>query len=225
MPEGRRPERVAEAVLRAVSESPMCDLRDPRLRGSTLTAVRVDDYLRHRRVYFSHREGSVRAPAAVVAHRVDGGFAARRGGRPSGQRRRARCRCPRPWPHWLTQGAPSFASCRTAGRGQGCSPERSVQHRSGASANGEMSLAQTLAPKSTWFSNSVWEPSLWKLRFLNEPNGRETEFRNSGFPNRVWEPGWNSKQKREAALVGLLPFPSQKYYLRLRRRFGAHVDF
>ena len=52
----------------------MCDLPDPRLRGSTLTAVRVDDYLRHRRVYFSHREGSVRAPAAVAGFRSASGF-------------------------------------------------------------------------------------------------------------------------------------------------------
>ena len=47
MPEGRRTERVAEAALREVSKSPVRDLRDPRLRGSTLTAVRMDDYLRH----------------------------------------------------------------------------------------------------------------------------------------------------------------------------------
>jgi ribosome-binding factor A len=54
LPEGRRPERVAEAVLRELSGLLVRDLRDPRLRGITLTAVRMDDDLRHGRVYFSH---------------------------------------------------------------------------------------------------------------------------------------------------------------------------
>ena len=52
MPEGRRPERVAEAVLRELSGLLVRDLRDPRLRGITLTAVRMDDDLRHGRVGF-----------------------------------------------------------------------------------------------------------------------------------------------------------------------------
>jgi ribosome-binding factor A len=72
--EGRRSERVAEVVLRELSDSLACDLRDSRLRSITLTAVRMADDLRHRRVYFSHLEGSGRAPAAVAGFRSVGGF-------------------------------------------------------------------------------------------------------------------------------------------------------
>ena len=54
-------------MLRELSGLLVRDLRDPRLRGITLTAVRMDDDLRHGRVYFSHLEGSVRAPAAMIS--------------------------------------------------------------------------------------------------------------------------------------------------------------
>ena len=74
MPEGRRPERVAEAVLRELSALLVRDLRDPRLRGITLTAVKMDDDLRHGRVYFSHLEGSVRASAAIAGFKSASGF-------------------------------------------------------------------------------------------------------------------------------------------------------
>ena len=74
MPEGRRPERVAEALLRELSAMLVRDLRDPRLRGITLTGVRMDDDLRHGRVYFSHLEGSARAPAAIAGFRSASGF-------------------------------------------------------------------------------------------------------------------------------------------------------
>ena len=74
MPEGRRPERVAEALLRELSAMLVRDLRDPRLRGITLTGVKMDDDLRHGRVYFSHLEGSVRAPAAIAGFKSASGF-------------------------------------------------------------------------------------------------------------------------------------------------------
>lgn len=50
------------------------DLRDPRLRGITLTGVRMDDDLRHGRVYFSHLESSARAPAAIAGFKSASGF-------------------------------------------------------------------------------------------------------------------------------------------------------
>ena len=86
MPEGRRPERVAEAVLRELSGLLVRDLRDPRLRGITLTGVRMDDDLRHGRVYFSHLEGSVRASAAIAGFKSARGFIRREIGKSLGLR-------------------------------------------------------------------------------------------------------------------------------------------
>ena len=62
------------------------DLRDPRLRGITLTEVKMDDDLRHGRVYFSHLEGSVRAQAAVAGFRSASGFIRREIGKSLGLR-------------------------------------------------------------------------------------------------------------------------------------------
>ena len=86
MSEGRRPERVAEAVLRELSELLVRDLRDPRLRGITLTEVKMDDDLRHGRVYFSHIEGSTRAAAAAAGFRSASGFIRREIGKSLGLR-------------------------------------------------------------------------------------------------------------------------------------------
>jgi ribosome-binding factor A len=79
--EGRRGERVAEAVLRELSGLLVRDLRDPRLKGITLTAVKMDDDLRHGRVFFSHLEGSVRAPEAIAGFKSASGFIRRELGR------------------------------------------------------------------------------------------------------------------------------------------------
>jgi ribosome-binding factor A len=73
-------------VLRELSGLLVRDLRDPRLRGITLTAVRMDDDLRHGRVYFSHLEGSVRAPAAIAGFKSASGFIRREIGRSLGLR-------------------------------------------------------------------------------------------------------------------------------------------
>lgn len=62
------------------------DLRDPRLRGITLTEVKMDDDLRHGRVYFSHFEGSGRAAAAVAGFRSASGFIRREIGKSLGLR-------------------------------------------------------------------------------------------------------------------------------------------
>ena len=72
--DGRRPERVAEAVHRELSALLYRDLKDPRLRGVTLTDVKVTPDLRHARVYFSHLEGKERAAAAEAGFKSASGF-------------------------------------------------------------------------------------------------------------------------------------------------------
>jgi len=84
--EGRRPERIAELVLRELSMMLLRDLKDPRLRGVTITWVKVSDDLRHARVFFSHLEGERRAPAVVAGFESAGGFIRRRIGQALGLR-------------------------------------------------------------------------------------------------------------------------------------------
>jgi ribosome-binding factor A len=84
--EGRRSERVAELVLRELSEMLVRDLKDPRLRGVTLTGVTMADDLRHARVFFSHIEGRARADEAISGFRSAGGFIRRQIGRSLGLR-------------------------------------------------------------------------------------------------------------------------------------------
>lgn len=81
MAEAHRPERVAELVLRELSAMLVRDLKDPRLRGVTLTSVKMSDDLRHGRVSFSHLEGSSRAAEAVAGFRSASGFIRREIGR------------------------------------------------------------------------------------------------------------------------------------------------
>jgi ribosome-binding factor A len=76
--EGRRSERVAEAVLRELSHLLLRDLKDPRLRGVTLTSVTMTDDLRRARVFFSHLEGGSRAKDAAGGFRSASGFIRRR---------------------------------------------------------------------------------------------------------------------------------------------------
>jgi ribosome-binding factor A len=84
--EARRPERVGEMVLRELSQMLLRDLKDPRLRGVTLTGVRMTDDLRHGRVFFSHFEGSARAEAAVAGFKSASGFIRRQIGQALGLR-------------------------------------------------------------------------------------------------------------------------------------------
>lgn len=84
--EGRRPERVAEALLRELSQMILRDLKDPRLRGVTLTSVRMTDDLRHGWVYFSHLEGEPRAKAALAGFLSASGFIRHKIGRELGLR-------------------------------------------------------------------------------------------------------------------------------------------
>jgi ribosome-binding factor A len=84
--DGRRPERVAEVVHRELSALLYRDLKDPRLRGVTLTEVKVTPDLRHARVYFSHLEGAERAKEAIGGFRSAAGFIRQKIGRGLGLR-------------------------------------------------------------------------------------------------------------------------------------------
>ena len=79
--DGRRPERVAEMVLRELSQLLIRDLKDPRLRGVTLTRVKMSDDLRHGRVFFSHLEGRAHATESIKGFRSAAGFIRRQMGR------------------------------------------------------------------------------------------------------------------------------------------------
>jgi ribosome-binding factor A len=79
--DSRRPERVAEMVLRELSQLLIRDLKDPRLRGVTLTRVKMSDDLRHGRVFFSHLAGQVQAAESIKGFRSAGGFIRRQIGR------------------------------------------------------------------------------------------------------------------------------------------------
>ncbi len=68
-------------MLREISELLVRELKDPRLRGITLTRVEMSDDLRHARVFFSHLEGAARADAAVAGFRSAAGFIRREIGR------------------------------------------------------------------------------------------------------------------------------------------------
>lgn len=86
MSESRRVERVGEAILRELSAMLIRELKDPRLHGITLTAVKMTDDLRRGKVYFSHLEGSARAPAAIAGFKSAAGFIRREIGHSLGLR-------------------------------------------------------------------------------------------------------------------------------------------
>jgi ribosome-binding factor A len=84
--ESRRPDRVAEMVLRELALMLVHDLRDPRLRGVNVTRVRMTDDLRLGRVLFSHLEGRPRAADAIKGFQSASGFIRRGIGRALGLR-------------------------------------------------------------------------------------------------------------------------------------------
>jgi ribosome-binding factor A len=84
--DGRRPERVAEMVHRELALMLLRDLRDPRLRGISVTRVKMADDLRHGRVFFSHLEGRAHAADAVKGFQSASGFIRRAIGRTLGLR-------------------------------------------------------------------------------------------------------------------------------------------
>jgi ribosome-binding factor A len=72
--ETRRPERVAELVLRELARMLQRELKDPRLRGVTITEVRMSEDLRHCKVFFSHLNGGMHAAAAQDGFQRAAGF-------------------------------------------------------------------------------------------------------------------------------------------------------
>jgi len=62
------------------------DLKDPRLRGVTLTSVKMTDDLRLGRVYFSHLEGAEHSAQVVAGFHSASGFIRKRLGRELGLR-------------------------------------------------------------------------------------------------------------------------------------------
>jgi ribosome-binding factor A len=86
MSESHRSERVAEMVMRELGAMLTRELRDPRLRGVTITEVRMTDDLRQCRVFFSHIEGSVKSAAALAGFRSAAGFIRREIGKVLGLR-------------------------------------------------------------------------------------------------------------------------------------------
>ena len=84
--DGRRLERVAQALHRELSGLLYRDLKDPRLRGVTLTSVTVTPDLRHARIFFSHLQGAARGQEAVEGFRSAAGFIRQKVGRALGLR-------------------------------------------------------------------------------------------------------------------------------------------
>jgi ribosome-binding factor A len=70
----RRPERVAESILREVAEMLQREIKDPRLRGVTLTRAEMSSDLHHCRIFFSHLEGSSQAARTQAGFERAGGF-------------------------------------------------------------------------------------------------------------------------------------------------------
>lgn len=64
----------------------MRELKDPRLRGVTLTHVEMDDDLRHGRIFFSHLEGAAQVTAIKAGFGSARGFIRRELGRALGLR-------------------------------------------------------------------------------------------------------------------------------------------
>lgn len=50
---GKRAVRVGDQILREVAEILARKIKDPRVKGATLTGIRLSDDLKHARVYFS----------------------------------------------------------------------------------------------------------------------------------------------------------------------------
>ena len=73
-------------MLRELSALLIRDLRDPRLRGVTLTRVSVSDDLRHCRVFFSHLAGAQQGAVAIAGFQRAAGFIRREVGRALGLR-------------------------------------------------------------------------------------------------------------------------------------------
>jgi ribosome-binding factor A len=81
---GKRAVRVGDQLLREIADLLVKKVKDPRIKGATLTGVRLSDDLRHARVYYSvmgNREEFERTQAGLdsakgfikkeISHRMD----------------------------------------------------------------------------------------------------------------------------------------------------------
>ncbi len=81
---GKRAVRVGDQLLREIADLLVKKVKDPRIRGATITGVRLSDDLRHARVYYSvmgSREDFERTQAGLdsakgfikkeIGHRMD----------------------------------------------------------------------------------------------------------------------------------------------------------
>ena len=50
---GKRARRVGDAILREIAQLLLSRVRDPRVKGVTLTGIRLSDDLKHAKVYYS----------------------------------------------------------------------------------------------------------------------------------------------------------------------------
>ena len=50
---GKRARRVGDAILREIAQLLLFRVRDPRVKGVTLTGIRLSDDLKHAKVYYS----------------------------------------------------------------------------------------------------------------------------------------------------------------------------
>ena len=74
MTSGWRTQRLGELVARELAGLLLRDLKDPRLRGVTITEARMSPDLRHCRVFFSHLEGPQRGQEALQGFASAAGF-------------------------------------------------------------------------------------------------------------------------------------------------------
>jgi ribosome-binding factor A len=70
----QRSDRVGDLLLEVISELLRRDIRDPRVRGVVLTAVRVSKDLRHARVYFNVLGAAGRHDEAAAGLKSASGF-------------------------------------------------------------------------------------------------------------------------------------------------------
>jgi ribosome-binding factor A len=72
MSPSHRPERIAEMLMEELSVMVTMELRDPRMRSTNVTAVKVSPDLRYARVFVSHAEGQEedRRVLAALQHAV-----------------------------------------------------------------------------------------------------------------------------------------------------------
>ena len=72
--EYQRSDRVGDLLIELISELISREIRDPRVRGVTITAVKVTKDLKHARVYFNLLGGGANRDSALAGLRSAGGF-------------------------------------------------------------------------------------------------------------------------------------------------------